>query len=986
MKKITVYIIAGFAAFLFIKTGCKDLTNVAPNKSIPAVKSVIPAEAPYGGEVTIGGTGFGSELTDQVVLFNETPAQIDALSDTVLQTRVPLDAQSGPVKIVTRGDTLVGPSFTVDTTRSVFLAIDRINPSQGRPGDTVDVVGTGFDENPARNEMFFDQVSASVISATDTVITTEVPLEAQTGPVSVTVIVKQDTAVGPIFTIEKQQSRTLDVYVRTSGEQLDEDGYTLSVSGRDDRSAGLNDEVQYTDIQTGEVQVELSGIAQNCAVDGPNPRNVVFETDNASTIFTVNCSGPGLAITGISPESGPMGTEVTISGTGFSPTASENIVTFNGVRAELNSASETELAAVVPGDATTGPVNVTVGNQTAEGPLFTVEVAGSLEVNISTTGSSLDPDGYLLSLEGSNDRSVKTNDTIIYDKLDVGSYQVELSDIASNCQLSEELPNPRTVDITESSTTFTDFNINCSDPNEPPVASFTAECTNLSCLFDATGSSDSDGSIVSYEWQFGDGTGGAESSVTKNYELPGTYTVQLTVADDDGATDSRSEEITVTLPEITGISPESGPVGTAVTISGSGFSSVRSENSVTFNGIEAALETASETELMAIVPEGATTGPVEVTVDGYTVRGPDFTVQQPKTLEVTIETIGTQIDGDGYTLSVTGRDDRFVKVNDNAQYSEIYDDEVQIELSGIAANCRTGGENPRTVTLNNSDNAGFTAFALDCTYDLRGKIVFATDRHNYGELYKQNGDGSAVERITESTDYYEAEPAISPDGLRILFSNNKGGGKHILVMDSDGSNIEQVTSSGYNTAPTWSPDGSRILLARSGSSDEPSDIYIMNSDGSNLQNITNTATAREFNPDWSPDGTSIVYEEYIDGKYDIYTINPDGTNKMQITDNDVSEYDPEWSPAGDKIAYVVNLPDASRKIHVMNSDGTGVQELTLSNGNERSPSWSPDGSKIVFSKYMDGYTHIYIYSVEFNDILVAPYTTGNDRAPHWNYK
>ena len=84
--------------------------------------------------------------------------------------------------------------------------------------------------------------------------------------------------------------------------------------------------------------------------------------------------------------------------------------------------------------------------------------------------------------------------------------------------------------------------------NIAPTATFSVNCQDLTCTFDASGSSDSDGTIADYAWAFGDGTLGSGESTTHSYSQPGTYTVTLTVTDDDGATDSASDTANATDP------------------------------------------------------------------------------------------------------------------------------------------------------------------------------------------------------------------------------------------------------------------------------------------------------------------------------------------------------------------------------------------------------------------------------------------------------
>jgi PKD repeat protein len=82
--------------------------------------------------------------------------------------------------------------------------------------------------------------------------------------------------------------------------------------------------------------------------------------------------------------------------------------------------------------------------------------------------------------------------------------------------------------------------------NAPPVASFTSSCSGVTCSFNASGSSDSDGTIASYAWAFGDGTNGTSTASTHAYAGAGTFTVTLTVTDNLGATGTRSQAVTAT--------------------------------------------------------------------------------------------------------------------------------------------------------------------------------------------------------------------------------------------------------------------------------------------------------------------------------------------------------------------------------------------------------------------------------------------------------
>lgn len=91
-----------------------------------------------------------------------------------------------------------------------------------------------------------------------------------------------------------------------------------------------------------------------------------------------------------------------------------------------------------------------------------------------------------------------------------------------------------------------DDETNAPPPNNPPVAAYTYTTSALTVNVDSSGSTDSDGTIVSRSWNWGDGTPASSGTTASHtYSAGGTFTVTLTVTDDDGATDTEAKSVTV---------------------------------------------------------------------------------------------------------------------------------------------------------------------------------------------------------------------------------------------------------------------------------------------------------------------------------------------------------------------------------------------------------------------------------------------------------
>lgn len=262
---------------------------------------------------------------------------------------------------------------------------------------------------------------------------------------------------------------------------------------------------------------------------------------------------------------------------------------------------------------------------------------------------------------------------------------------------------------------------------------------------------------------------------------------------------------------------------------------------------------------------------------------------------------------------------------------------------------------------------------------LNGKIAFVRVASGDFQIFVMNADGTNPVQLTSSAG--NLAPSFSLDGSKIAFvSRRDGGNDEIYVMNADGTNQTRLTNNtGRDSDPSFSPDGTKIAFWST--RDGNGEIYVMNADGANQTRLTNNTTNDAF-PGWSPDGTKIVFESGRDGNEEIYVMNADGTNQTRLTNNSVSDGEPCFSPDGTKVVFE-RAATTSIQIVVMNADGTNPVQLTSSASSNLSPVFSPDGKKIAFQSSRDGNDEIYVMNSDGSNQTRVTNNTVLDQNPGW---
>lgn len=248
-----------------------------------------------------------------------------------------------------------------------------------------------------------------------------------------------------------------------------------------------------------------------------------------------------------------------------------------------------------------------------------------------------------------------------------------------------------------------------------------------------------------------------------------------------------------------------------------------------------------------------------------------------------------------------------------------------------------------------------------------------------GDIYTMSISGGIPKRIAEGLPY-ETQPRFSPDGKRIAFTSDRGGGDNIWIMNADGSDKRQVTKEDFRllNQPSWSPDG-RFIVAKkhftTGRSLGTGEVWLYHVSGGNgvaLVKKPNEQHQKELGePIYAPDGKHIYFTRNVTPGPIFQYAQDSNTQLFDIEryDLDTGEIEPivtgaggsvrpSPSPDGKMIAfvrrertksklYVKNLTTGEER-KVYDALDQDVQETWAITGVYPNMDWTPDSASIVF--------------------------------------
>ena len=353
-----------------------------------------------------------------------------------------------------------------------------------------------------------------------------------------------------------------------------------------------------------------------------------------STAVTVVAPDPD--ISALSPTSGPVGSVLTITGSGFGTMAGKSVVTLNQSQATATSWSPTSIIVSVPNDVS-GDISVQVGGISSNLVLFTVLPTPSIS-NVSPTSGDI---GAAIEIGGANFGDTQGTSAVTLNGVTVTVTSWSATTILGTVPQSATSGNVvvNVGGVASNPVSFTVTSVPAIFGLSPNLGPIGTPVTILGADFGPTQGT----STITFNGVAASVSAWSSTSITALVPVGAvTGPVVVTV----GGTSSNSVAFVVPgAPNIISLSPNFGIVGTTVTINGSNFGASQGTSTVSFNGTPATATSWNSTQIIVTVPTGATSGNVTITAAGVTGTAAYFAVTGPhiSSVSTTSAQIGQQI-------------------------------------------------------------------------------------------------------------------------------------------------------------------------------------------------------------------------------------------------------------------------------------------------------------------------------------------------------
>lgn len=302
-----------------------------------------------------------------------------------------------------------------------------------------------------------------------------------------------------------------------------------------------------------------------------------------------------------------------------------------------------------------------------------------------------------------------------------------------------------------------------------------------------------------------------------------------------------------------------------------------------------------------------------------------------------------------------------------------------IACSGSGAGCAatTGYTAPVTVKLMAEPAVGaqFTGWSAGCPAS--GGTATTAITVNAATAYTCTATFGAI------------APAIA--SAEFAWMSNRTGNYEIFRMRMDGGSLMNLTNSPANDMePDWSPDGASIVFTSE--RDGNGEVYRMTGTGTGQTNLTNNPGETDNLATWSPNGTQIAYTVSSSGG-SLWRMSASGAGKVEIVQGiGYVDSDPDWSRDGLWLAFETNrtiLPVEGNQYDVWRVDVTGSNEIPLTHqspGTDQDPAWSPTRDEILFvtGRHGGGNAEIYLMNGDGTNLRRMTDHPAVDAAPAWS--